>query len=130
MSQIACGKLKAISNHPNDFAFLGDVTLGSRLDGKLALVREKREGASDRAPEYAVLYCAIGQRSMRVMGNAWLKNSDKVNGGDFMSMTLDDPDWNSALNLTAFPPDKNGGDWRIIWSRPRGARVQDEQVAA
>ena len=35
------------------------------------------------------------------MGAAWLKNSERAS--DFISITLDDPDWPSPVNLTAFP---------------------------
>ena len=127
--RITCGTLSRVSNSPNKFEFMGEVTLIQRLNGKLALVKAARSGKSKDAPDYDVLYCPNGERTMYPLGAAWLKNSDKVSGKDFLSLTVFMPDWSEPANLTAFPPEGDGKDWTVVYSRPRGARVQ-EQVAA
>ncbi len=123
MSRIDCGSLTSVRT--NGIEFQGPVRLGGRLDGELIFRKHSGAGASDNHPDYAVEYLPSGG-SMRPIGAAWIKNSARV--ADFISMTLDDPDWSSPLNLSAFPPSSEASTkvWTLTWSRPRGARVQDE----
>lgn len=126
MSQIKCGLLTTVANDANGIKFRGNITLGDRLDHDVMLVTNPRANEKSDAPDFDVVArrkSFVG--SFKPIGGAWLKNSSKVNGGDFVTMTLDDPDWPNEIFVTAFPPDK-GNDWRIVWSRPRGARVQSE----
>lgn len=131
MTQIRCGKLKAYPP-TSRILFDGKITLESRLDDILQLTRHPRaDRDNDRAPTYEVFIAKPGRNAVAV-GAAWLKNHEKV--GDFISITIDSPRWPRALNLTAFPPDENKGDakgeWTVIWSRPRGAKVQEEDYEA
>lgn len=57
-------------------------------------------------------------------GNAWLKESDKVNGGYFLSMTLDNPELDKPIYLTAYPQDDNASIFDVKWSRPK-SKQQD-----
>jgi len=132
MSQLKCGTIRRVpADHSmrkeRGIHFFGEVTLGIRLNGDLTFVQaEQRDGASADAPDFDVVYKPRGGHA-RAAGAAWIKSGPRV--GDFLSISMDDPDWASPLNLTAFPPD-SGDMWRIVWSRPRGARVQDEQETA
>lgn len=122
MSKIDCGALAHLGK--DGIEYRGQVQLGARLDGTLTLRRHPRAGSSNEHPDYTVEY-AHRDGAPHVVGAAWIKNGQRV--GDFISMTLDDPDWTSPLNLTAFPPSRERGEtsWPVVWSRPRGARVQD-----
>jgi uncharacterized protein (DUF736 family) len=124
MAQIRCGILKAFRN-ASGVKFEGRVALEGRLDDILQLKDHPRaDRDNDRSPAYEVFIVRNG-RAVAV-GAAWLKNHEKV--GDFLSLTIDSPRWPRPVNLTAFPPDKSSPDgWTVVWSRPRGARVQDEQ---
>ena len=123
MSRIDCGTLSPV--RANGIEFQGPVRLGDRLDGELILKKHGNAGSSGTHPDYTVEYAPTGGRP-RQIGAAWQKNGVRV--ADFLSMTLDDPDWSSPLNLSAFPPqaERGGSAWTLVWSRPRGARVQDE----
>lgn len=130
MTQIRCGKLKAYPA-TNRILFDGRIALQGRLDDVLQLAKHPRADAdNDRAPAYEVFIQPPGQARGIPCGAAWLKNH--VNVGDFLSITVDKVDWPRPLNLTAFPPDERKGDakgeWTVVWSRPRGQRVQDEAV--
>ena len=123
MSKIDCGSLIRVGK--DGIEFRGTVHLGQRLDGLLILRKHSRAGTSEDHPDFIVEYSPHGGRP-RPVGAGWLKNSERVS--DFISMTLDDPDWPSPINLTAFSSggDRNDASWVIVWSRPRGARVQDQ----
>ena len=72
---------------------------------------------SDDAPDFVIRASGFD------LGSAWIKyNRD---GEAFLSMTLDDPMWPAALNLTAFARNDNSRGYDIIWRRPR----QDGQGA-
>lgn len=115
--QLECGELRKSGDQ-----LRGMIRLGSRLAGELLFSNLARTTISDNAPSYDVFYKPEGEAAVvRPIGQAWLKNSDKVEGGDFLSITLDDPDWHGAgldaINLSAFP--REDGKFRIVWSRPR-----------
>jgi uncharacterized protein (DUF736 family) len=118
MSQVSAGTMKAVQSEKGRI-FKGNVLLGERLNGELQLRDHPRARLSDEAPDYEAFYRRDGSDGpLRSVGAAWLKNGVQ---GDFLSLTMDDPDWPNALNLTAFPPDKNNAaaEWRIVWQRPR-----------
>jgi len=123
MSKIDCGTLTLVRQ--GNIEFRGEVQLGSRLDGTLVLRKHRRAGSSGDSPDYSIEYKPRNGNA-RPLGAAWLKNGERA--GDFVSMTLDDPDWSAPTYLTAFAPAKDRGEtsWVIVWTRPRGARVQDE----
>ena len=120
---IDCGQLALSGKDGGEFR--GTIQLGARLDGQIVLKKHPRAGTSDDHPDYVVEY-ASGSGRLRPIGSAWIKNSDRI--GDFFSITVDDPDWSSPLNLTAFPSNKGHGEatWIIVWSRPRAVRAQDQ----
>lgn len=128
-AQIRCGVLKAMKGKAS-VEFRGRVTLDGRFDDVLVLrkhPRAKNEDGSvnENAPSYEIFF----ERNARELaaGAAWIKNSEKIEGGDFLSLTLDSIRWPRPVYLTAFPPSKGDPDsWPVVWSRPRGARVQDE----
>lgn len=122
MSKIDCGTLSQVAAEGVEFR--GHVLLGNRLDGTLILRKHRRSGATNDHPDYAIEYTPRNG-SARPMGAGWIKNGERA--GDFISMTLDDPDWPSPLYLSAFPPAKERGEtsWIVVWTRPRGVRVQD-----
>ena len=126
MSRIECGSLTQVGR--DGVEYRGEVQLGDRLDGVLILKKHRRAGASDDHPDFVIEY-APRNGSPRPIGAGWLKNGDRV--GDFITMTLDDPDWPSPLNLSAFPPTTSRGEtsWAVVWSRPRGVRVQDRPAS-
>ena len=123
MSKIDCGTLT--HTRQDGLEFRGPVRLGNRLDGILTLRKHRRSGSSDDNPDFGIEY-APRNGPVRPIGAGWIKNGARA--GDFISMTLDDPDWASPVYLQAFPPAKERGEtsWVIVWTRPRAARVQDE----
>jgi len=136
---IHCGEL-----HPkNDNAgklngFSGRILLADLIQGTLTLAPNPRASSNSEAPDYLVSYHpSRATGAPYQIGAAWIKNSEKVNGGDFLSMTLDSPRWTNSVNLSAFPPDEStvsetaetrSPGWRVVWSRPRGAKVQEDQL--
>ena len=124
MSKVDCGSLAQVGH--DGVEFRGQVQLSNRLDGTLILRKHRRSGTTDDHPDYSIEYMPRNGSS-RPIGAGWIKNGERA--GDFISMTLDDPDWPSSLYLTAFPPAKERGEtsWIVVWSRPRGARIQDER---
>lgn len=109
--------------------YQGRIDLDGRMIPNFVLRDHPRARPGDTdssAPSYELFVVRDGRET--VAGAAWIKNSEKVEGGDFMSLTLDNIRWPRPLNLTAFPPDSKSTtkDWTIVWSRPRAARVQDE----
>lgn len=124
MGKIDCGTLAQIGL--DGVEFRGHVQLGNRLDGTLTLRKHRRAGTSSNNPDYSIEYTPRSGGT-RPIGAGWIENGERA--GDFISMTLDDPDWPSPLYLTAFPPAKERGEtsWIVVWTRPRGARVQDER---
>lgn len=133
MSQIECGRLTKVESPVavGGVEFRGQIVLGSRIDKYVFLIAKRpydqngnpvdRNGNS---PTHDV--CVKRETgNYQVIGAAWTKASEKVEGGGFLSITLDDPDWPAPLNLSAFPP-RRGIEWRVVWQRPRGERIQDQ----
>jgi uncharacterized protein (DUF736 family) len=129
MSQIRCGNL-SLSSDPA-VEFIGRVRLSSRINDQIIFRKHPRAAGSgdagSKSPDYEVFKrTADGEVNL---GAAWIKNGSN---GDFLSITLDDPDWSSPLNLTAFPPARERGEtsWQVIWSRPRARVAANEMEAA
>jgi uncharacterized protein (DUF736 family) len=114
-----CGYLKSTTDKNQPYAFTGEVNVGKRVNGTIGLIKNPRAAkpdAPDGTPDYIVTYRTAGSKyPPRNIGSAWLKHSDKAT--DFLSITLDDPDWSSPLNLAAFADGE--GEFRVVWSRPR-----------
>jgi uncharacterized protein (DUF736 family) len=126
MSRLECGSFAFVAR--DGIEYRGRVQLGHRIDCELILRKHPRAGSFPNHPDFTVE--AVNEAGKtRPIGAAWIKNSDRV--GDFLSMTLEDPDWPTALNLSVYPPIDGAVDtsWTVVWSRPRGARVQDETRA-
>jgi uncharacterized protein (DUF736 family) len=117
--QITCGELKPYSFVHQDKStakcFRGPVRLRNRLDGELIFEPHKDAKKSDNHPDWAVKFKEKSGVEYD-MGSAWLKNGRQ---GDFLSITLTDPDWPADVSLAAFPIDGGAGTFRLVWSRPR-----------
>ena len=99
-------------------AYFGRVrTLSHRLMIEMEPVEGKR---GDASPDFTVYARENGD--LIPVGSAWKKEVQHgANKGDrFLSITLDDPSFPSALNCAAFPTDGSG--WEIVWTRPRQGR--------
>jgi uncharacterized protein (DUF736 family) len=73
-------------------------------------------------PAYDV-YAAGGRGPVKI-GAAWIKEIRKPGpnqGKQFFTMSLDDPSFPSALNLSAFEGNAPG-QYDLKWERPRGAQ--------
>ncbi len=73
---------------------------------------------SQNAPDYSV-WANEGAGAYQ-LGNAWKKTSPKC--PEFLSITLDSPDFDAPINVTAFPADAAGGVFDIVWERPKLSR--------
>ena len=74
---------------------------------------------SENAPSHRVF--AFGSHGAEVqIGAAWTKVAKTVAhaGEEFLTITIDDPDLDVPLNVTAFP-DNDGQNWTIVWRRKR-----------
>lgn len=127
--QIECGVLRSVAG---EISYRGPIALSDLLNGELSLRKLQRKTTSDNAPAFDVFYKPKDGDSVRPVGQAWLKNSDKVEGGDFLSLTLDDPKWEAIkqppVNLSAFPRDD--GTFRLVWQRLRQDRLAPKTKAA
>lgn len=119
MANINCGTLSPVQGKSTKFQ--GTLRLGKRLNDDIILVdNPRRDLQGKNAPAYDVLRRASGTKDpFNPSGAAWIKNSENVDGGDFLSITMDDPDWDSPLNLAAFPGKDAAQPWQVQWSRPR-----------
>lgn len=125
-AQIECGELQAAVQASDKVKFRGPVKLIGRLCGTLEFIAHPRANTEkEGSPDYEVQYRPSGSDHMFSVGSAWLKNSDRVDGGDFLSMTLINPDWPDDLSLAAYPLKGKPGTFRVVWSRPR----QQQQAA-
>jgi uncharacterized protein (DUF736 family) len=122
MSQLDCGSLTPVINDSRA-KYRGNILLGTRINEAFVLASNPRKSGESDAPDYVIYALGNGAPTARQLGSAWLKNSSR--GGDFLSLTFDDPDWTAPLYVTAFKQDLSA-DWRIVWSRPRSQRQQDE----
>ena len=98
-----------------------------KFDGNIQLIANPRAAQGTGIPDYIAQLRTRG--SAYEAGNAWIKESKD---GEFLSITLDDPDWHKPLNLAAFPRFENVDgnsrliEYAIVWTRPKGEKVQDK----
>ena len=117
-SQLSCGELRRVTDQNSSIKFVGIIRLHGCVAGRLQLIDHPRAKPGESSnPNYEV-FIEEGNEVFAI-GAAWLKNSEKVNGGDFLSITLDSPKLDDPVNLSAFPPEDNKAPWRIVWMRPR-----------
>lgn len=112
----------------SEHVYEGRVAIGRRLDGILAIAGHPMAGSSKKAPNYEIRYKHAGRTTWSIVGSGWLKTSEDGDT-EFVSMSLDNPDWPDGLNLSGFKREAEKdepGMMDIIWSRPRSRRVQDE----
>jgi uncharacterized protein (DUF736 family) len=116
---LKCGTLESIANNTR-YQWRGTIVLGKRIDTPFVMIANARAKQDDnRIPDYFLFELIGGIASVKQIGSAWLKNSDR---GDFDAITLDDVDWLEPVYVTAFPPDVKNEPWQIVWSRPRAER--------
>lgn len=87
------------------------------FEKELEIRLERRGGSSPNAPDYAVLLQNTGAQFSPQIGAAWLKTPQREGATvkEFLSITLDSPDFSAPLNVAAFP---TGGEvWDITWRR-------------
>ena len=74
-------------------------------------------GKSLNSPDYSIIAKSRSGKDVEV-GSAWRKTikSGAKAGEEFLTLTIDDPSFPSALNVAAF---KNGrpGEWDVGWRR-------------
>ena len=91
---------------------------GSELQGEIVTLSVQTKNvrivpetnrANDNAPSHRIY---IGRAEI---GAAWSKRSEE--GRDYLSLKLDDPSFNAPIYANLF--DDEGGDYTLLWSRPR-----------
>lgn len=82
------------------------------------------KGGNSNAPDYSVWAKEGG--NVYQLGNAWRKNGK--DGSQFLSITLDSPDMDVPLNVTAFEVKGKPDELEIVWQRPRQDRKAKEAV--
>lgn len=90
------------------------------ISAALQLRTEDKRG-NGNAPDYSVWAKENG--NVYQLGNGWLKRGEN---GEFISITMDSPDMDVPLNVTAFPV-KGSDQWDIVWTRPRQDRKKAVQ---
>lgn len=113
-------------------SYSGEVRLIGLLTGDLSIVPHPNfvpGKSADTHPQFLVEYRPRTERQFYELGAAWQKKL-RQSDGEFISITLDMPQWERPLNLAMYAPDKERGEseWRLQWSRPRGG--EQEQAAA
>ena len=110
------GKLKQNNNY-----YTGSVTI-PKLNGvglmplKIGVELEpmNNDGVAVNAPSHIINMA----NSDVEIGNAWTKTSKK-DGSAFLSLTLDIPEFDSPVYLSAFPNAQVVGEWNVLWSRAK-----------
>lgn len=120
------GKLQSTEND----IYVGELcTLQLQLDQ--FFLKPNVDRISPNAPGY-IACVPIGNREAEI-GAAWkyeIKRGEKA-GQHMFSIALDDPSFERAFNISAFP--SNDGSWEIAWSRPKApsiAQVNDVATSA
>ena len=97
-------------------------TLQIDLQFRLA---SRAEQTSDNSPDYSIVAKNKTGRDVDV-GSAWRKTirTGGRAGEEFLSLTIDDPSFESPLNVAAF---KNGrpGEWDVGWRRRQDRPAAD-----
>ena len=83
------------------------------------LVPDPQYNGGDQQPTHRVMLVLSPQRMVEA-GAAWKRQITKgANAGaDMFSITIDDPSFDAALNIAAFPGPE-AGQWDVVWKRPR-----------
>lgn len=100
----------------------------SDLRNALQLALEPRQEAGapgSNIPSHDV-YAAMPGGQLSLCGAAWTKTVQKdgpTKGKKFFSITIDDPSFQTSLNLTAFPARDDKGamipnEFSVFWERP------------
>ena len=100
------------------------------LDLDLSIWLEGRsDTSSDQAPAFSVLTKSRTGKPIQI-GSAWKKTikTGQRMGEEFLSLTLDNPSFPSALNVAAFKSERPG-EWDVTWRR-RQDRLPAEHDAA
>jgi uncharacterized protein (DUF736 family) len=79
-------------------------------------VEPNRNKEGDQSPDYRVF--AVTAEGKCEIGGGWTKQND---GRTYLSMLMDDPDWNSALSCAAFPAKDRPNEYDVVWNRPQRA---------
>ena len=76
-------------------------------------------GQKETAPDFKIkVQTKSGWRE--ISGGAWIKESERVEGGKFLSLTLDDDDMERPVYVTAFPDDDKPEEvFNVVWSRAK-----------
>lgn len=125
-----CGTLSKVKDYPNDvgLALHGKINLARRINGTLFFSdnpRKKAKDAKPNTPDYIVRFRPEGWRcDPYTVGSGWLMNTDDA--GDFISFSMDDPQWDRPVYLAAFATEDKPGVFTVVWTRPKGAKVQDK----
>jgi uncharacterized protein (DUF736 family) len=122
------GALSRVTGESGE-GYTGNITT-ALFAGGVALAPNTKRGAA--APDFRVKVKTNGR--WMECGAAWRKPSDKVLGGEFLSITIDHAGMSKPLYVTAFPVDgqkpKEIRDLNIIWKRTRGTMGGGPRAAA
>ncbi|MCC3859763.1 DUF736 domain-containing protein [Pseudemcibacter aquimaris] len=85
-----------------------------KTDVKFEL-HENQNKQSSESPDYNI----IGEGGVE-LGGAWKRTAQNGpnRGMSFLSLTLDDPSFNAAINVSAFVRE-DGENFDIVWTRPK-----------
>jgi uncharacterized protein (DUF736 family) len=108
------GTLETVTNN-GDKEYWGNIkTL--KLNLSIRLIENRNFNSSTNSPDFLILG-KLSDGSETQVGSAWLKvpnkHDSKIN--EFISITIDDPSMDAALNVAAFP--KEGNKWDITFRR-------------
>ena len=110
------GTLETVTNNLEEEIW-GHIKTRS-LNIKIRLVSNVSGRNSDNSPDYKIFEQGEDNEGHQI-GSAWLKIPNNPNSSvkEFLSITLDDPDFPKPLNVAAFP--QGNGKWDVIWNRPK-----------
>lgn len=100
-------------------------TLSHRLMIELEPI-EAGDKRGEGSPDFTCYARDAGE--LIAIGSAWWKVTERPRAAPlrWLSLTLDDPSFPSALNVAAFPSDDDATLFRIVWNRPR---MQNREAA-
>jgi uncharacterized protein (DUF736 family) len=107
-----CGNLKLTQREGKPDVFVGEINIAG-ISGRICLVPRKKMGKT--SPDFTVQIQQNG--GWFEMGAAWFK--DMHAGGRFFSITIDGPQLQQPVYVSAFPDDEDPIVFRIVWQRPR-----------
>lgn len=88
-----------------------------KTDVQFELHENEEKKKNKDAPDFNI----VGQGGVD-LGGAWWKEAQggKNKGMKYLSLSLDDPSFTAAINVSAFGRESDGA-FEIIWNRPRKA---------